>query len=123
MRELLLIIGIIILFSGVVVGQKGTAEPDYYPQNYHGDIWTGIVMAINEDTREFTLSYKKKDKEETFVGVLPKGYTHKMADGKDHEITLDSLMGMELRAYYIAKTKTVSDQKIKYNEVFKIKIL
>jgi hypothetical protein len=111
------------ILTGLSLGQKGTAEPDYYPQNYSGDTWTGIVTAINEDTREFTLTYKKEDKEETFVGVLPKGFKHKMADGTDREVKLADLVGMQLRVYYIAKTKKVNDQKIKYNDVFKIKIL
>src|ERR1044072_3144273 len=110
MRQLFLILAVILLFSGVVVGQKGTAEPDYYPQNYHGDTWTGIVTAVNEDTREFTLTYKKKDKEEVFIGLLPKGYTHRMADGKDRAIKLDDLLGMQLRAYYRSEEHTAELQ-------------
>ena len=81
------------------------------------------MQGVPRATREFTLSYKKKDKEEIFVGVLPKGYRQKMADGKDREIKLDDLLGMQLRAYYMSKTKKVDDQKIKYNDVFQIKIL
>jgi hypothetical protein len=123
MRKLFLLFVTIVISTGASLGQKGTAEPDYYPMNYAGDTWTGIVTAVNEDTREFTLTYKKKDKEETFVGVLPKGYTHKIADGTDREIKMADLMGMRLRTYYMAKTKKVNDQKIKYNDVFKIKIL
>jgi hypothetical protein len=109
--------------AGLSFGQKGTAEPDYYPQNYSGDTWTGIVTAVNEETREFTLTFKKNDKADTFVGVLPKGFTHKMADGTDREIKLADLMGMQLRVYYMSKTRKVNDQKIKYNDVFKLKML
>jgi len=123
MRKLLLVLGTLIISASMSLGQKGTAEPDYYPMNYTGDTWTGVVTAVNEDTRELTLTYKKKDKEESFVGVLPKGYTHKMADGTEREIKLADLMGMQLRVYYMSKTKKVKDQKIKYNDVFKIKIL
>jgi hypothetical protein len=123
MRKLVSLIGIVILSVGSSLAQKGTAEPDYYPQNYSGDTWTGVVTSVNEDTRELTLIYKKKDKEETFIGVLPKEYTHKMADGKYQQIKLADLMGMTIRAYYMSKTKKVNDQKIKYNDVFKIKIL
>ena len=74
MRTFLVSVALISVIGAVVLGQKGTAEPDYYPQNYSGDTWTGVVTAVNEDSREFTLTYKKKDKEESFVGVLPKGY-------------------------------------------------
>jgi hypothetical protein len=40
--------------------------------------------------REFTLTYKKGDKEQTFVGMLPKGYTVKMKDGRDYEVSLEA---------------------------------
>jgi hypothetical protein len=33
------------------------------------------------------------------------------------------MMGMRVKAYYVTKTKRVNDQKIKTNEVFKIKFL
>lgn len=81
------------LCVSITVAQKGTAEPDYYPTGYSGDTWTGVVTSANEDTREFTLTYKRGDKEQTFVGVLPKGYTVQMKDGRDHEIKMDQLLG------------------------------
>ena len=46
-----------------------------------------------------------------------------MADGTNQEIKLPDLMGMKLRVYYMSKTRKVNDQKTKYNDVFKIKIL
>jgi hypothetical protein len=46
-----------------------------------------------------------------------------MADGTFQEIKLADLTGMKIRAYYMSKTKKVNDQKVKYNDVFKIKIL
>ena len=123
MRTLLLIAIVLVVSNGEALAQKGTAETDYYPMNYAGDTWTGVVTSVNEDTREFTLTYKKKDKEETFVGVLAKEYRHKMADGTFQQIKLDDLMGMTIRAYYMSKTKKVNDQKVKYNDVFKFKIV
>ena len=123
MKRLLVIIVVIFLFAGVTAAQKGTAESDYYPMGYFGDTWTGAVTSVNEETREFTLTYKKKDKDETFVGVLPKGYTVKMKDGSDHEVKLAELMGMRVKAYYMTKTRKVDDQKVKTNEVFKIRFL
>lgn len=73
--------------------------------------------------REFTLTYRKGDKEQTFAVVLPKGYTVKMKDGSDHEVMMAELIGMRLKVYYMTKSKKVSDQKVKTNEVFKIKFL
>jgi len=123
MRKLLLLTTIVLGCSFLCFSQKGTAEPDYYPQNYSGDTWTGLVTAVNEDAREFTLTYKKKEREETFVGVLPKEYRHKMKDGTFQQVNLNDMMGMTIRAYYMSRSKKVNEQKIKYNEVFKIKIL
>ena len=123
MKPLALVLLVFFVVAEVSTAQKGTAEPDYYPMGYAGDTWTGEVTAINEDTREFTLTYRKSDKEQTFVGVLPKGYTVKMKDGSNHEVSMSELNGMRLKAYYMTKSKKVNDQKVKTNEVFKIKFL
>src|SRR5215213_4769091 len=104
MKTLFMVLAVF-LCANTSFAQKGTAEPDYYPAGYVGDTWTGEVTAIDEDKREFTLTYKKKDKEESFVGVLPTGYTVKMKDGSDHELKMQELMGMQVRVYYIAKSK------------------
>jgi len=69
------------------------------------------------------LKYKRGDKEQTFVGVLPKGYRIKMKDGSFHEVKMSELMGMRMKPYYMTKSKKVNDQKIKSNEVFRIRFL
>lgn len=124
MKRLLLSISVVIfIFAGVSAAQKVPAETDFYPLNYAGDAWTGEVTSVNEDTREFTLTYKKKDKDETFVGVLQKGYSVKMKDGSYHEVKLAEMVGIHVKAYYITKTRKVNDQKVKTNEVFQIKFV
>ena len=123
-KRLFAALAILVFCAGVSMAQKGTAEPDYYPMNYSGDTWTGEVTSINEDTREFILTYKKGDKEQTFVGVLPKGYTVKMKDGSDHEVKMADLMGMRVKVYYMTKSKKdANGGKVKINEVFKTKFL
>ena len=62
----LLIAPILIVFCiANAYAQKGTAEPDYYPMGYNGDTWTGEVTATDDSKREITISFKKKDKEES----------------------------------------------------------
>lgn len=123
MKTLVLTLTFLILATSSLA-QKGTAEPDFYPPGFVGDTWTGIVTDANEDTREFTLTYQKKDKTETFVGVLPKIYTVRLKDGRDHEIKMDELRGMRLKAYYITRQKKdANGVKVKTHEVFKIKYL
>ena len=128
MNKLVPLIVAILICTCVSLAQKGTAESDYYPMNYAGDTWTGEVTAVNEDTREFTLTYRKSDKEQsdkeqTFVGVLAKGFTVKLKDGSDHEVKMSELIGMRLKAYYMTKSKKVNDQKVKTNEVFRLRFL
>ncbi len=124
MKRVFVALAFLILCNGVSVAQKGTAEPDYYPMGYSGDTWTGEVTSVNEDIREFTLTYTKGDKPQTFVGVLPKGYTVKMKDGSDKEVEMADLMGMRVKVYYMTKSKkNANGVKVKTNEVFKTKFL
>lgn len=117
---------IAVIFVAVVVSaaQKGTAEPDYYPMKYSGDTWTGEVTAADDATREFTLTYKKSDKVQTFVGILGKGYTVKMKDGSDYELKMSDLLGKNVKVYYITTTKKdAAGNKVKTIEVFKLKFV
>lgn len=117
-------VAFLILFAGVSMAQRGTAEPDYYPGGYNGNTWTGKVTAVDESTREFTLSYTSGSKTQTFIGVLSKGYRVKMKDGQDYEIKMTDIIGMTIKAYYITKTKKDNNGvKVKTNEVFKIKFV
>lgn len=120
MHKLLLALALCIFCTGAAYAQKGTAEPGNYPVGYHGDIWTGDVTSVNEDTREFTLTYIKKDKTQTFVGVLPKGFTVPMRDGSNYELKMADLLGKYLTAYYIEREKKENGQKVKWNEVIEI---
>jgi hypothetical protein len=118
----LFIVALTLLCSGISFAQHGTAEPGYYPSGFNGDTWIGEVTAVNEDTREFTLTYTKGSNTQTFVGVLPQGYTVKMKDGRDYEIKMTELKGMRIRAYYITKRKKdANGVKTETHEVFKIK--
>jgi hypothetical protein len=105
--------------------QKGTAESDYYPMGYNGDTWTGEVTATDGNKREITLIYKKKDKEETFVGVLEEGYAVKMKDGSMHVLKVSEIpAGMRIKVYYMSKTKKdASGVKTKFNQIIKIRFL
>lgn len=122
MKNVIFSFALILLCTGIAAAQHGTAEPGYYPSGFNGDTWTGEVTAVTEDTREFTLTYTKGTETRTFVGVLPKGYTVKMKDGRDYEIKMTELMGMRIRAYYITKKKKdATGAKTETHEVFKIK--
>lgn len=115
------------LWTGVCPAQEGTAEPGYYPLGYSGATWAGEITSVNEGAREFTLIYKKGDKEQTFVGVLQEGYKHRMADGSYREVKLADLVrtgaGRRIKAYYMVKTRKVDGRKVRFNEVFRIEFV
>ena len=122
MKKFVLGLALTLLCTGISVAQHGTAESGYYPSGFVGDTWSGEVTAVTDDTREFTLTHTKGSDTQTFVGVLPKGYTVKMKDGRDYEIKMTELMGMRIKAYYITKkSKDANGVKTETHEVFKIK--
>lgn len=54
---------LMLVFSGTVVAQKGTAPNGYYPAGYNGATFTGRVVLTTEDT--ITLNYVHGSKTDT----------------------------------------------------------
>jgi hypothetical protein len=124
MMRMLMTMAIIIVSAGVASGQKGTAEADYYPFNYHGEAWTGEVTAINSETREIILTYTKKDKTQTFIGVLEPHCQVPMKDGNYQELKLSELpKGIRVKVYYIGKEEKTSGGKVIVNRIFRVRYL
>jgi len=125
MKSLVTALTLIVCCSAHIYAQRGTAEPDYYPQGYTGDTWTGEVKSTDDSKREIVLTYKKNYKEENFVGVLDERYAIKLKDGTMHELKVSEIpTGTRIKVYYITKTKPdASGAKVKSNQVFKIRIL
>jgi hypothetical protein len=115
-REILLAL---IIGSTLAAAQHGSASSGYFPPGYVGDTWSGTVNAVNPDTREIVLTYKGKNKEETFTGVLQPGYKRTTVDGKSLEVDMTKIpIGSYMVVYYIPKSKKVDSQKTKYYEIF-----
>lgn len=123
MRKLLFLLICLAGFAGSAAAQKGTAEGGYYPLDFAGETFTGVVTAINEDAREFTLTYKNKKgtKEESHTFVLTPKFTLKRNDGREFQVEVADLKGLHLTVYFINKTKKENGVKVKYKEAFKIK--
>lgn len=88
---------------------------------YAGDIFTGEVMAVNDATREITLTYRGRKKDETFVGVLQEHYTLKDRNGTAREIKPSNIpIGTRLTVYYKLKKQKVEGKKVKSYSLFRI---
>jgi hypothetical protein len=106
-----------------IVGQaqQGTAESGYWPMGYIGDTWTGIVSATNDGTREITLTYTKRDKTQTFVGVVEDGYKVKLSDGTPHELKVSEIpLGTRLKVYYMPSYRKVEGRRTKFYKIIKL---
>jgi hypothetical protein len=114
----LLMVWQFVVCPSATTAQHGTAPSGYYPPGFAGDMWTGEVIAVNDQTREITLAYRKKDRTETFTGVLPEGYRAKLQGGGFREVKVSEFpIGTLLRVYYMAKTRKVEGKKVKYYEI------
>jgi 3D (Asp-Asp-Asp) domain-containing protein len=114
-------ISIVLFASTIAWAQHGTAPGGYYPMGYQGDTWTGTVTAVNDSTREITLSYTKGDKTETFTGILQAGFSLKTKDGSMHEVKPSEIpLGTRLVVYYKPDAKKVAEKKVNFYEIFKL---
>ena len=107
-------------------------EPGLYTFDYHGDIWTGILVSVDHEKNAITLEYKHKGKVESFSGVLKRPLEVVDQDGQPTKTQTHLQIGDYLAVYYIAQglkysmreddgkrhTHVASD-----NLVFKIKLL
>jgi hypothetical protein len=115
----------ILLIAIPANAQHGQASTGYYPQGYSGDTWTGVVTAVNESTGEFTLTYTKGNKTQTFTGVPQEGYTvapkHGSEVGPERPLKPSDIhIGKTFTVLYIPVTNKVDGNKVTVNVVFYI---
>lgn len=123
MRSVLPAIAIALLSASIARAQHGTAPSGYYPFDYHGDTWTGTVLATNNLTHEITLTFRKKDKTETFVGIFPDNNLIRMQDGSARILRPSDIpLNTRIEVFYVWKTKKVNGAKVQYNEIFQINL-
>ena len=124
MKTAPVVAAILLSVGGVSFAQHGTAEHGYYPASYHGETWSGTLTAVNDRSREMTLSYAdKKDKApQTFIGVLQENYVVKAKDGREIELKPSMIpLSTLLTVYYNVTSKKEDGKKIKINAIFLIK--
>lgn len=101
------------------LAQHGTADNGYYPAGYSGSTWTGVVVSVNNDTREITLEYKKGNKIQRFVGIPDKNYQVKAGDIRPLQMS-DIPIGRVIKVWYMSDTKKVDGKKVEVNTIFEI---
>lgn len=105
--------------------QHGTAGNGYYPPEYNGDTWTGVVVSSNEQTREITLSYTnaQNGKTETFVGVPEQGYLVHEHGGVTRPLKMSDIpVGRTIKVWYLTAEKKINGKKTEINTIFQISV-
>lgn len=95
MRVFMFALSLLLAWPVGAIAQERTAEDGDYPPTYQGATFTGVVSAVNKATGEITLTYTAPNPKnsETFVGVLEKGYTVKLADGSKQPLLAAKIPG------------------------------
>lgn len=119
MKKTAIAFGACFLLSGPIWAQHGNAENGYYPSGYHGDTWSGVVVAVNDQTREVTLEYKKGDRVERFVGTMDEHYMVHEHNGPTRPLKMTDIpMGRTVKVWYMNDTRKIDGKKVKISRVF-----
>ena len=106
----------ILLTSTLAVAQHGTAPNGYYPPDYGGDTFSGVVTGGDDAAQSVTLNYSKGKKNEDFTGRFDHPCSIPTKDGKPMKPS-DIPVDTDLTAYYNHKTTKVGDQKQSENVI------
>ncbi len=121
----LLCLALLLLMATAVFGQaRRMGDRAVYDQPTMAETWKGVVSAVNDETREITLTQTKKDKVKTFTGVLKKGLMARRPDGQDFELKpSDVPIGATVTVTYRSRNrKDEQGKKASYNEISNIAI-
>ena len=93
----------ILFFAVPAYAQHGTAISGYFPSNYQGDLWTGVVSSVVPATREVSLVYTHHGKTTVFEGILSKTCRVQVWDSKEkRQIAASGItVGAHLKVYYM----------------------
>jgi hypothetical protein len=97
--------------------QYGTAPNNYYPENYNGSIFTGVVTDTADN--HVTLKFTNGNKTDSFTGVFQTGCSVPARDGH-RMMPADIPKGTVMTAFFNATTKKVDGKKIKENLIIAI---
>ena len=101
----------------VVSGQYGTALSNYYPENFNGSIFTGVVEETADN--QITLTFTKGSKTDRFTGLFETGCSVPSKNGR-HMLPSDIPNGTVMTAFFNSRTKKFDGKKTKENVIIAI---
>jgi len=119
MKEILRSMTAIVFFSIIASAQYASAPNNYYPADYTGSIFTGVVTETSDN--QITLTFTKDSKTDTFTGIFKIGCSVPAAQKSGRLMTpLDIPKGTVMTAFFDTNTKKVNGKKAKENSIIAI---
>jgi hypothetical protein len=108
-----------LVFSGTLVAQKGTAPNGYYPVGYNGATFTGKVVLTTDDT--ITLTYVHGSKTDTFEAYATAACNLPSTKTTTQPMPLSKVQtGAVITVFYEPKETKIDGRKQKKNQVIGI---
>lgn len=118
MRRKILVV-LLTCLSASALAQYGTAPNNYYPEEYNGSIFTGVVADTDNDL--LTLTYTKHNKSDVFVGKFEMPCSVPSKDkSTPGMVTTDIPKGTSMTAYFVRRENKGAGQKSKENVILAV---
>lgn len=108
---------VVIFLPIITYAQYGTAPNNYYPDNYNGATFTGVVADTKDN--QVTLTFAKGSKTDTFTGSIEGGCAVPSKNGRLMMPT-DIPKGTVMTAFFNGTTKKIDGKKVKDNVIIAI---
>lgn len=111
-------IGLVVIFlsASLAVAQYGTAPSGYYPPNYGGSTFTGVVVETTDD--QITMTQDHNGKVESFTGRVETSCSIPKSDGTPQQMTAPLFpRSTQMTVFFRTVTKKIGEQKTKYNQL------
>ena len=117
-----LVLLLVVAVVAPLEAQYGTAPNGFYPETYNGSMFEGVLESVDPAKQEFTLLYRKKDKEQRFLGRLEDGCSVPNAKDKTRKMKVEDFPKQStIVALFKPKTEKQTDgSKVKFSSVFAI---
>jgi hypothetical protein len=116
-RQIVTLLTTIAFLPIIVSAQYGIAPNNYYPDNYSGSIFTGVVTETGDN--QITLTFTKGSKTDTFTGLFETGRSGPARDDR-RMIPTDIPKGTVMTTFFNTRTKKVDGKKVKENWIIAI---
>ena len=112
-------LAVVFVICTALFAQKSVAPAGYYPADYYGDMFTGVVTNTQGD--ELTLTYQNGKRAQTFVGRFASICHLPVKGGKTEAMTAENFpVGTKMSAMFRSRTKNAGGRKVKENEIIAV---